>query len=439
MSVLPILFKKKQQGALLNQNTSWYGVRIDEANSSPDLTRISGNAPAMNLHATLPVQSLMKGCLLKDDGTVNYYLDPNDWTKKADGSAANKDGTDGQVMIEIPTYYRITESPSAGVYDHKVSLVPIPGWQKVNKFYVGAYEASLNRTNNKLASVVNTTSDYRGGNNNAAWDAANNTLLGRPATSISLINFRTYARNRGSNKWNLEVYRNSMLLYELFIIEYATLNSQKAVNGTLTAQGYKQGGLGNGVSDAVSAEWNTFCSYYPFIACGASDSLKNASGEVSVTVTNFGGAGVNRTFKVPRYRGIEHPFGHIWKWQDGASVFHETTGGVSKFYTCDTPANFADNTATNYDYRSNLPTSNGYVKYATHDAKGVLIPKDSTGSSSTYLCDYFYTPGLLNAWRAVFRGGAAAYGAFAGFGYLHANYTASDTSANFGARLCYLP
>ena len=52
----------------------YYGVQIDENIASPVLFRI-GN---LQLHRTLPIQSKMRRCLLKDDGTVNYYLDTND-------------------------------------------------------------------------------------------------------------------------------------------------------------------------------------------------------------------------------------------------------------------------------------------------------------------------------------------------------------------------
>lgn len=432
-----------QQGSNLNQidTEAWYGVTINEANSSPNLTRISGTGK-MSLHASLPVQSLMKACLLNDDGTVNYYLDPTDWTKKVGGASSNLDGADGQVMIEVNEYYRSVENPSAGVYNHKISTVAIPGWQKVDKFYFSAYEPTVQRSVNKLASVVNTSTDYRGGNNTSAWDAAANSLLGKPATSISKTNFRTYARNRAAGKkWNISPWRQAMLIYELMFIEYATLNSQKAVNASLTVDGYKQGGLGNGVTTANSTEWNNFNSYNPFINCGASNSIASGSGEVSVTITNFGGVGVNRTFSVPRYRGIENPFGHIWEWCDGASVFHEGAGGVSKFYTCDTPANFTDNTDANYDYRGNLPVANTYVKTVTHDDKGVIIPlAGGTGSgSSTYFCDYYYTPGLINAWRACLRGGSATNAADAGFVALLTSHTASITSTTIGSRLCYIP
>lgn len=75
---------------------AYYGVEWNVTNASPTVTRIASD---MTLHATLPVHSLIRGCLLLDDGTVNYYLKADDWTKKADGSASNLDGTDGQVMV----------------------------------------------------------------------------------------------------------------------------------------------------------------------------------------------------------------------------------------------------------------------------------------------------------------------------------------------------
>lgn len=416
---------------------SWYGIEINEANSSPDVIRIAGTGQ-MGYHATLPVHALMRACLLNNNGTVNYYLDPVDWTKETGGAVSSLDGSEGQVMIEIPKFYHKIENPSAGVYQHKISIYPISGFTEIPKFYIGAYEAALNRTTLKMASVKNVTTTYRGGNNISAWDGANNTLLGKPATNVSLTNFRTYARNRGGNKWNVLPWRQAMLLYDLFIIEYATLNSQKAVNANLTGNGYKQGGLGNGVTQADGTEWNNFAGYNPFISCGASDSLASGTGEVSVVNTNFGGAGVNRTFKVPRYRGIENIFGHIWEWNDGASVLHGAAGGVSKFYSCDIPANFADGTAINYDYRGDIPTTEGFLKKMYYDTKGIMIPKEVGGSDVTYFSDYYYTPGLVNGWRAVLRGGGALGWSSAGFSSLHSNYAASDASAFIGARLCYI-
>lgn len=434
MSIIPIILKKRQ-GSL---SKPWYGVTIDESLSSPNLVRGGSD---MTLHASLPVHSAMKSCVLGTDGNVAYYLDPTDWSKKADGTASNRDGTDGHVMIEVPTYYRNIAPELSGVYGPAVSLRPFAGSEKVNKFYIGAYEGVVNRTGTiKLWSIKNTDAEYRGGNNNAAYDGAANSFLGKPATAISETNFRTYARNWGSTKWNQKPYRIHMLLTELFLIEYATLNSQKAVNATLTAEGYKQGGLGNGVTTANSTEWNAFNAYYPFINTGASDSLADGSGEVSVTVTDFGGVGTDRTFTVPRYRGIENLFGHIWEWADGASVFFEGAGGVGKFYICDDPANFADGTETNYSYRANVPTANGYVSKMHFDAKGVLIPESSAGGAlNTFFCDYYYQPGLVNAWRAALVGGHAYDGTLAGLALVLLLRAASLPSSYFGSRLCYIP
>ena len=294
--------------------TKWYGIEYDVTNSSPEVTRIGNTA----LHVSLPVHSKMRGCLLNDDGTVNYYLDANDWSLKEDGNASTLDGTDGQVMVEIPEYYERFET-DGNIRRVKLSTLALPGFSKVPKMYVSGYEAALSRIDSKLSSVATLDTNYRGGNNNDANDANSNSLLGKPATSISRTNFRIYARNRGTN-WEMYYYRAHKTLFWFFVVEYATRNTQAAVNNSLTAEGYRQGGLGDGVTTADYTEWVNFNGRYPFIDCGASDSLGNSSGEVAVEITDFGGAGVNRTFNVPRYRGIENPFGHIWKNTDGINI-----------------------------------------------------------------------------------------------------------------------
>ena len=72
-----------------------YGIERDYTNSSPNCIRI-GN---LDLHRSLPIQSKMRGCLLDDDGNVVEYLPENDWT------TATRDGSKGQVMVEIPSHY----------------------------------------------------------------------------------------------------------------------------------------------------------------------------------------------------------------------------------------------------------------------------------------------------------------------------------------------
>ena len=424
--------------------SQWYGIEIDESNSSPDVTRIASDMEMYNdtyIHKELPVHSLIKACLLNDDGTVNYYLDPADWTKKASGAASNLDGTDGQVMIEWPDFYYKVESnyPSAGKHQIKISLSALSGFTKVAKHYVSAYQAALKRTGTvTMASVKNISTDYRGGDNTSAWDAGDNTLLGMPASYFNRTNGRTYARARGTG-WNLYGYNDHKWLFWFFAIEYATLNSQKAVNVNLTVEGYKQGGLGNGVSNAVSTEWGTFNTYNPFITCGASDSLANGSGEVSVVKTNFGGAGINRTFTVPRYRGHENPFAHIWNILDGVNIEiqSEGSGGESRLWTADSPASWQDSNYTNYTNRGLIGRSNGYMSKALLGATAEFLPTVASGASNTYYCDYFYTsiPGSGTNLRMLLVGGGATYGAAAGFAYSNLLNAPSYATTSIGSRL----
>ncbi|MGK3946958.1 hypothetical protein ABK046_52400, partial [Streptomyces caeruleatus] len=74
--------------------------------SSNDWTRIASTPAAMDLHRTLPVQSSLKGIVRRVDGSINYYLDPLDWSKKADGTPSDLTGTDGNVNVfkSIDTY-----------------------------------------------------------------------------------------------------------------------------------------------------------------------------------------------------------------------------------------------------------------------------------------------------------------------------------------------
>jgi hypothetical protein len=422
-------------GRKVTEATHAYGVQWDVTNSSPSVTRI-GN---LGLHATLPVQVQMRGCVLMDNGQVNYYLKPDDWTKKADGTAANLDGSDGQVMVRIPTFYWKFET-DGNVRRVMISEFPISGYTQVPGMFVSAFEAALDRTNSKLASVVNTAAQFRGGNNNADWDEAVNTLLGRPATAISRTNFRTYARNRGLG-WQMYFYLAHKVLWWLFVIEHGTRNSQAPVNGSLTAEGYRQGGLGDGVTTTNSTEWLNFNGYYPFIACGASNTLGNFTGEVSVEVTDFGGTGVNRTFTVPRYRGIENPFGHIWKNTDGINfkIQADDAGAESQVWTSDDPATWNDSNYVGYTNRGLLPRANGYMSEALFGDGGEFVPKLVAWGSTTYFCDYFYTsiPADGEALRALLLGGNAYNGSTAGFVFSLSHYSPSNTSASFGSRLCF--
>ena len=415
----------------------YYGIEWDTTVSNPKPTRIG----KMELHKELPLQSMMRNCILKNDGSVAYYLHANDSTKQDNGAAADLTGATGQMETELPDMYVRFET-DGNKCRHLQSTEPLPGFHLWRKGYIGSVEATVQRSTTTLASVCNTDADYRGGNNDATRDGTYRTMLGMPATNISLTNLRAYARKRGSTEWNCNLYRLHKMMWWLFAVEYANFNSQADFNAALDENGYHQGGLGAGVTTWDGTSWSNYNGYYPLVPCGVTNSLGNHTGTVDYNVIGSDGSTV-KTFAVPRYRGVENPFGHIWKWTDGCKciIQSEASGGLSKFYVCDNPANFTSSGTTNYDYRGNLPRSEGYVKALILGEDGEIMPLAVGGGSTTYFCDYFYTniPTSGESERGVLFGGTAHYGAAAGFVFARTYYTATFANASVGSRLCFDP
>jgi hypothetical protein len=319
-----------------------------------------------------------------------------------------------------------------------VSEMPLQGFFRLPNFFVG-YEASLHRPSLKLSSVVNASADYRGGNNNAGWDAEDRTLLGRPATSISRTNYRTYARNRGA-AWDMYLYDLHKYITWLFVIEYATRNSQTAVNNALTADGFRQGGLGVGVTNINSTLWTAWNNNNPFVPCGATNALGNFSGEVAYSMP--AGYGATLTTNINRYRGIELPFGHIWKNSDGVLVNVQSiaAGGLSQLFVAPNRAAISDASTANMELRGLLPRTNNYIQNVTFGSKGDITPATLQASSSQYWCDYFYTdiPASGSALRTLLWGGSANTGSTAGLGCSNSTYSPANALASFGSRLCMI-
>lgn len=425
-----------QLGALLNQD--WYGIEFNETAAASAVTRIASSPAAMSLHASLPIQSLIRGCVVNAAGVVQYYLHPDNSLLKADGTPANLTGADGQVVNEYPEYYYKYEK-EGNIVRKKYSLYPLAGFTFVPRLLYGKFKGALNRSTLQLMSVINNTATYRGGNNNAAWDAQPNTLLGKPATAISETNFRLYARNYGA-RWAANSFYVRQKIVNLYELEYANRNVQLDYNAALTAEGYKQGGLGVGVTGVNGTNWNTFNGYYPLVPCGVTAVLGNKSGVVNYTITGFPGGDI--TVQVPSYRGLESPYGDIWEWEDGIlyNIQSNESGGQSQVFICDDPANYAD-VLTNYRLVGTLPRSEGYVSKCLH-AEGLSVPSEATGgSSTTRYADYFYTsiPASGSSIRGSLVSASAIYGASAGLFFLSTYYAPSSSAASFGSRPCFIP
>lgn len=404
-----------------------YGVEWDTASSSPDGVRV-GN---MQLHRELPIQSKMRVCEVDDLGAV---------------TAASVSGmvqrAQGNIMTEIPEHwYKLYTNGTK--FRMMLSEIPLPGYKHVDKFYISTYEACIARNEEKLwsenlyaysdeSSLIN----LRGGDNTSDWDGTYRSLLRMPVTNLTRDQFRQAARKRGSG-WEMYTYGAHKTLFWLFAVEYATLNSQKSFNAQKDANGFSQGGLGLGPTQMT--DWANFNNTNPLIPCGYTNEFGNGSGEKAYVVKNASG-GTHATLMANRYRGIENPFGHLWKCIDGANI-QVTTGdaGLSVLWTTDDPSNFSDTSYTGYDKKGNICRTNGYAKKTLLGEDGDIVTTEVGGSSSTYWCDYYYTYTSVNRMQVILVGGLASNGSRAGLTSENAGNAPSAAGHDLGSRLCFFP
>lgn len=409
-----------------------YGVEWDTASSSPDGVRV-GN---MQLHRELPVQSKIRGCVLDNSGGINNYLGDT-WSDYSINLPSSSPDT-FSVMTMIPRHwYKFYFNGTK--FRCMMSAIPLPGYKYVDDFFISSFEATIYRSKGLLLSrlgVGSTYDEYRGGDNTADWDGTYRSLLGRPVTNLTRDQFRQAARKRGSG-WEMYTYNAHKILFWLFAVEYATLDSQKPFNAQKDANGFAQGGLGPGPTQMT--DWTNFNNANPLIPCGYTNEFGNGSGEKAYVVKNASG-GTHATLMANRYRGIENPFGHIWKYTDGANI-QVTTGdaGLSILWTTDDPSNFSDTSYTGYDKKGNICRTLGYAKKMLLGEDGDIVATEIGGSSSTYWCDYYYTHTSNNRMQVVRVGGDAASGSAAGLAVGGTNYVPSDAYRNFGSRLCFFP
>ncbi len=398
----------------------WMGLAWNEATDT--YTRrgsLAGQANGASPgNAMLPIQAAMRRCVMNDAGVVQYYLDPDDSTKKADGSAANLDGTDGQVMVEIPKFY-VKYGYSTNVHTWDISRFPLPGFVVHPAFfkdgawvdyrYIGAYEGSMYD-----ASAAAMASDA---NAVAACYASGDKLCSisgqYPKTNETRAEFRAMAAERGTGWRQLDYYLLSAVQL-LYLIEYADFDSQSMI--------------GHGRTQLSGGTWEAG-SYI------GESGLSNGDGNGTNCVDYSGDAddaGADAAYMT--YRGIENFYGNAWKFVDGINI----NGNIP--YFCNNRSDFADDTTTNYDRPVDadgadvtLHNANGWQTTLERMSAGFL-PSAVGGSSSTYICDYYYQS---TGWRVVLFGGDAISGSPAGAFYVYTHPASSYDSVTIGGRLCF--
>lgn len=379
----------------------WYGVKFVGNATTGERT---GN---LEYHKTLPLQSQMRGCTLTSDGTAKY-LNPTDWTKYEDGT--NIDST-LNVMVYVPDYYiKFIHNEEEDSDEIRISSKQFDDAVLITGGYCSAYEAYNDEGTLKSTKGVN------------------------PSVSITRANFEAYAQVNGTN-WHGYTYAMHKAITWLFVVEYACRNSQAPVNSVLTAEGYHQGGLGNGVTTGTIAVDGA--TVYNYVPCGTSDSLGNTTGEVEYTTTTADET--QRTVKCNRYRGIENPFGHVWKNVVDVIIYNDTgSNTVNQVWLTTNPEYFAETATTNFTLSDIQMTSvQNYVTKLSNNTAGDLFPTECNGTSNTYYCDYHWDNTSASA-RTVIIGGYSGFGAVSGLFGLYCHHGVGLAGVFLGCRLIYL-
>ena len=291
----------------------------------------------------------LKPCMLKYDGTVDYELDKNDYTKKLDGTDSDvaNDSYEGNAMVGFPkVYWKIADNGdnTANVYisDKKVdsdfvcwSHIDNNG-NEIDYCYMPIYNGSL--VNNKLRSLSGKTPIYN-------------------QTAQSEINYAKANNLTDDVIWYTEVYSDRVLVNLLLMLIGRSANTQKTFGN-----GHYTGGSSASHNYIVSGNLNTKGLFYG---------------------TNGSSVGV-------KVFGMEHWWGNVWKriagWindkgtQKVKLTYGQSDGSTADGYNTD---------GTGYiSIVNSTPsgTSGGYVHKMIFSNLG-MVTLLSSGSATTYYCD----------------------------------------------------
>lgn len=292
----------------------------------------------------------------------------------------------GNVFIKIPKFYSKITKNADGTYKHQISGTKYPGFStlfvdgkgnEINFIFVGKYEGSYNSASACIMSksgqtvkVSTTRSDYR--------------------TACMKV-------GKGYQQYDFLI---DAIIKELFLIEFATTNSQSVMVGYT-----------NPANTAA-------------ITTGRTDSVNTPSGS---QISNTDGK------HACEYRGIENLWGNTWTWVDGINFNNR------EIYVCEDPTEYADEKySTPYSFMTYRATSNDYLKTVTPFAKNPLLGYATAvgGGVTTYYSDYYWG---ASAGTTLMYGGGWNNGETAGLWNWAGDNITSYTNVNVGGRLCYKP
>ena len=224
-----------------------------------------------------------------------------------------------------------------------------------------------------------------------------------PQVSQTRATMRNNARAKGDG-WGLLDIDTLSAIQMLMLVEFADNNMQDAI--------------GRGYSDTSGER---------LVETGSCDPVPNLTGRP---------AGTDGLVDVV-WRGIEGFWGNVNEWVDGVNFYD------GKYYVCNDPSKYADDTELNYTELSYTGSAGWMQHYITKlgidDGLNhhVMLPTEAgSGSASTYQCDVCLSG---SGWRILCRGGSLIHGSFNGLFETDLSPTSSATSTIVGSRLQYIP
>lgn len=387
-------------------NTSIIGFRWDTSSDNPVLSQINSAGNVVTVPATFWTDHViwgnMKTVLVAANNSI-YYGSNNR------GDGLTLDGTQGDVMVEIPKFW-VCSTYSNPYFYYYISPAATAGYEVAPMF------------NQRMPSGVTTPAPYYYVARYDANDGGSSKLQSAtgkaPLVSQTIGTFRSRAENKGSgwgitNIWTLSGIR------QLFYTEMLTLNSQ-------TAWANSRGVVDQGAAENSGAD--------------------SADSNIYATNATGGGTGTNGQTPVV-YRGMENLWGNIYQFQDGFNAVQGTTNIITKtgFNSSGGRTTFKDLMfTTDVENVGSLLIADGYQSNLmnTDATRGLFLPSSVTGGTDTkYLADYYYYPRSTNAAapNILLSGGDWGAAGYAGLGYLGAHSDASLSIAAVGARLEFRP
>lgn len=395
-----------------------YGFYIDGNNSNPS-TRVTyiedaiGMKPAFMNYETGKFDYgswgnawfMPKPCMLKSDGTVAYYLDPMDYSKKIDGtdSDISNDDFDGNAMMEwgtggkkiwtktVPVLgdptscYKYFADEQIDPEYHAYSFIGSDGKMK-DHFYTPIYHGSVVGT--KLRS-----------------------LSGKAPCMNKTAQQRIGLATANGNGWYIEQFCDIELINDLLVLMGKSTDTQ-TVFGKGNSEGYV----------------NDLSVNYGMINSGEMNDKGLFWGSSVSDTSNRNGVKVF---------GMENWWGNQWRQFAGLIL----DNGIYKFKmgygTSDgSTTNSYNLTGDGYVSSGITPggTSGGYINITDY-SNGIFLPKTASGSLSTYYCDGLWFDNSIVAVACC--GGRCGYGARCGAFCLYVNRVDSGTSWNISAALSF--